>query len=66
MAAPDIGSCLSAGIDGFKKNPLAHILAVVLIDVAARRVLRRCAAAGPIIDALTAHDQAAKLAEMEG
>jgi uncharacterized membrane protein len=31
MAAPDIGSCLSAGIDGLKKNPLAHILAVVLI-----------------------------------
>ena len=31
MAAPDIGSCLSAGIDGFKKNPVAHILAVVLI-----------------------------------
>ena len=31
MAAPDIGSCLSAGIDGLKKNPVAHILAVVLI-----------------------------------
>jgi uncharacterized membrane protein len=31
MAAPDIGFCLSAGIDGFKKNPVAHILAVVLI-----------------------------------
>jgi len=31
MAAPDIGSCLSAGIDGLKKHPLEHILAVVLV-----------------------------------
>ena len=31
MAAPDIGSCLSAGIDGLKKKPLEHILAVVLV-----------------------------------
>ena len=31
MAAPDIGSCLSAGIDGLKKNPVAHVLGVVLV-----------------------------------
>ena len=35
MAAPDIGSCLSAGIDGLKKNPLAHIVSVVLVGAVA-------------------------------
>lgn len=33
MAAPDIGSCVSAGIAGLKKNPLAHIAATVLVGV---------------------------------
>ena len=33
MAAPDIGTCLSAGIAGLKKNPLAHIAATVLVGV---------------------------------
>ena len=33
MAAPDIGFCISAGIAGLKKNPLAHIAATVLVGV---------------------------------
>jgi hypothetical protein len=33
MAAPDIGACISAGIAGLKKNPLAHIAATVLVGV---------------------------------
>ena len=33
MAAPDIGFCISAGIAGLKKNPLAHIVAGVLVAV---------------------------------
>lgn len=33
MAAPDIGACVSAGIAGFKKNPLNHIVATLLVVV---------------------------------
>lgn len=33
MAAPDIGACVSAGVAGLKKNPLAHIVANVLVMV---------------------------------
>jgi hypothetical protein len=33
MAAPDIGTCISAGIDGFKKNFLTHIVAVLLAAI---------------------------------
>jgi len=33
MAAPDIGTCISAGIAGFKKDILTHILAVLLVGI---------------------------------
>ncbi len=33
MAAPEIGTCISAGIAGLKKDPLAHIAATVLVGV---------------------------------
>lgn len=33
MAAPDIGACVSAGVAGLKKNPLAHIVGNVLVMV---------------------------------
>lgn len=33
MAAPDIGFCVSAGIDGLRKNPVTHIVAVLLVGI---------------------------------
>jgi hypothetical protein len=33
MAAPDIGTCISAGISGFKNNILTHIIAVLLVGI---------------------------------
>lgn len=33
MAAPDLGSCLSAGINGLKKDPATHIVTPLLIGV---------------------------------
>ncbi|MEO7107321.1 MAG: hypothetical protein ABIZ09_13185 [Rhodoferax sp.] len=33
MAAPDIGTCLSAGIDGFKKDPITHIVTSLLVGI---------------------------------
>ena len=33
MAAPDIGVCISAGINGMRKNPVTHIVATILISV---------------------------------
>jgi uncharacterized membrane protein len=31
MAAPDIGTCVSAGINGLKKDPVTHIVTTLLI-----------------------------------
>jgi len=31
MAAPDISACVSAGFSGFKKNPVTHIVATLLV-----------------------------------
>lgn len=33
MAAPDIGACISAGINGMRKNPVTHIVTTILISV---------------------------------
>lgn len=33
MAAPDVSACVSAGFTGFKKNPLTHVIATVLVVV---------------------------------
>lgn len=33
MAAPDIGACVSAGIDGFKKEPVTHVVATLLVAI---------------------------------
>lgn len=33
MAAPDIGSCVSAGINGLKNNPVTHIVTSLLIGI---------------------------------
>ncbi|MES2951484.1 MAG: hypothetical protein V4858_23375 [Pseudomonadota bacterium] len=33
MAAPDIGSCVSAGFNGLKKDPLTHIVTSLLIGI---------------------------------
>lgn len=33
MAAPSIGSCLSAGIDGLKNNLVTHVVATVLLAI---------------------------------
>lgn len=33
MAAPDIGTCISAGISGLKKNAITHIVTTLLIGV---------------------------------
>ena len=33
MAAPDIGTCVSAGINGLKKDPVTHIVTSLLIDI---------------------------------
>lgn len=33
MAAPDIGTCVSAGFAGFKNNPVTHIVAVLLVAI---------------------------------
>jgi uncharacterized membrane protein len=33
MAAPDIGACISAGVNGFKNNPVTHIVAVLLVAI---------------------------------
>ena len=33
MAAPDIGTCVSAGINGLKKDPLTHIVTSLLIGI---------------------------------
>lgn len=33
MANLDIGSCISAGVDGFKKDAVTHIVAVLLVAV---------------------------------
>lgn len=33
MAAPDIGACISAGINGLKTNPVTHIVTTLLISV---------------------------------
>jgi uncharacterized membrane protein len=33
MAAPDIGTCISAGFAGFKNNPVTHIVAVLLVAI---------------------------------
>ena len=33
MAAPDIGACISAGITGFKKSPLTHIVVILLVGI---------------------------------
>ena len=31
MAAPDISACVSAGFSGFKKDPVTHIIATLLV-----------------------------------
>ncbi len=33
MAAPDIGTCVSAGINGLKKDPVTHIVTTLLIGI---------------------------------
>lgn len=33
MAAPDIGACVSAGINGLKKDPVTHIVTTLLIGI---------------------------------
>lgn len=33
MAAPDIGACVSAGINGLKKDPFTHIVTSLLIGI---------------------------------
>ncbi len=33
MAAPDIGNCVSAGVNGLKKDPLTHIVTTILICI---------------------------------
>lgn len=33
MAAPDIGTCVSAGIAGFRKEPVTHIVATLLVAI---------------------------------
>jgi len=33
MAAPDIGTCVSAGINGLKKDPVTHIVSALLIGI---------------------------------
>ena len=33
MAAPDIGACISAGINGLKKDPVTHIVTTLLIGI---------------------------------
>lgn len=33
MAAPDIGTCVSAGINGLKKDPITHIVTSLLIAI---------------------------------
>lgn len=33
MAAVDIGACISAGINGMRKNPVTHIVTTILISV---------------------------------
>lgn len=33
MAAPDIGTCVSAGINGLKKDPVTHIVTSLLIGI---------------------------------
>ncbi len=33
MAAPDIGACVSAGINGLKKDPVTHIVTSLLIGI---------------------------------
>lgn len=33
MAAPDIGTCISAGINGLKKDPVTHIVTSLLIGI---------------------------------
>lgn len=33
MAAPDIGVCVSAGINGLKKDPVTHIVTTLLIGI---------------------------------
>ena len=33
MAAPDIGTCVSAGINGLKKDPVTHIVTALLIGI---------------------------------
>ena len=33
MAAPDIGTCVSAGFNGLKKDPITHIVTTLLIGI---------------------------------
>lgn len=33
MAAPDVGACVSAGYNGFKKDPVTHIVATLLVII---------------------------------
>lgn len=33
MAAPDIGACVSAGINGLKKDPVTHIVTTLLVGI---------------------------------
>lgn len=33
MATPEIGACVSAGINGLKKDPLTHIVATLLVAI---------------------------------
>jgi len=33
MASPDIGNCVSAGFNGFKKDPLTHIVCTLLVGI---------------------------------
>jgi uncharacterized membrane protein len=33
MASPSIGSCVSAGFSGLKKNPVTHIVATLLVGI---------------------------------
>ena len=33
MAAPDISACVSAGVSGFRKNPVTHIIATLLVFI---------------------------------
>lgn len=33
MSAPDLGACISAGVAGFKKSPLTHIVAILLVGI---------------------------------